>query len=218
MRTSETTNEISEALAKAQSEMKNATLNCVNPHFKNRYADMAAVRDAIVPALAKNGIAVIQATDWDEAGFALVTRLLHKSGQWLEGRYPLRMADNPQHMGSQMTYARRYALSSMCAVSAEDDDDAEGASKAKVTDIGPSRSPKTRSDGQQKSAYKARKDGDWDAVMEFRSITNLDQLTEWYRVNRTKIEAMPAGWQDHFYPLYEDHRASLKEPAITDAG
>lgn len=70
---------------------------------------------------------------------------------------------------------------------------------------------------QQKSAYRARKDGDWDAAMEFRSITNLDALNEWYQANRKKIESMPASWLDHFYPLYEDHRASLKED-VTMAG
>ena len=128
MKTSDQTDAIAKALATAQSEMKNATINSVNPHFKNRYADLAAIRDAVVPALTKSGIAVTQATECDGGGFWLTTRLSHESGHWMEGTYPLER-DKPQSMGSQMTYARRYALSSMCAISADEDDDAEGASK-----------------------------------------------------------------------------------------
>lgn len=131
MKTSESTDALSKALAAAQGGMKNAALNRVNPHFKNRYADMAAIRDAVVPMLAKHGIAVTQATAVDEAGFRLVTRLSHESGQWLEGEYPLTINANPQAMGSQLTYARRYALSSICGISADEDDDAEVATSHK---------------------------------------------------------------------------------------
>lgn len=52
---SETTNELSAALAKAQRDMKAAAFNRINPHFKNRYADLTAVLDAIREPLATNG-------------------------------------------------------------------------------------------------------------------------------------------------------------------
>lgn len=129
MKTSETIDAISKALAAAQGEMKNAVLNCTNPHFKNRYADLAAIRDACIPTLAKHHIAVTQATAIDAEGFRLVTRLSHESGQWIEGSYPLAVMQNPQQMGSQLTYARRYSLSSICGISADEDDDAEIATK-----------------------------------------------------------------------------------------
>lgn len=127
MKTSDDIAALSKALAAAQGEMRNATLNRVNPHFKNRYADLAAIRDAVVPTLAKHGIAVVQATATDEQGFRLVTRLTHESGQWLEGSYPLAIQQNAQAMGSQLTYARRYALSAITGISADEDDDAESA-------------------------------------------------------------------------------------------
>lgn len=125
MRTSDDTAALVKALAAAQCEMKNATLNCINPHFKNRYADLAAIRDATVPILARHEITATQATTVDEHGFHLVTRLSHASGQWIEGVYPLTIQANPQAMGSQMTYARRYTLSAICGISADEDDDAE---------------------------------------------------------------------------------------------
>lgn len=125
MKTSEATNELSKALAAAQGEMKNAALNRVNPHFKNRYADLAAIRDAVVPAMSKHGLAVTQTTDLSSEGFFLTTRVSHASGQWMESVYPLAVNPNPQAMGSQLTYARRYSLSAIAGISADEDDDAE---------------------------------------------------------------------------------------------
>jgi len=125
MNQSESLDALSEALAAAQGEMKNAVLNRVNPHFKNRYADLAAIRDAVVPALSKHGVAVTQFTDFRDGNSVLVTRLMHKSGQWIEGAYPLTQQTNPQAMGSQLTYARRYTLSAIAGISADEDDDAE---------------------------------------------------------------------------------------------
>ena len=64
------------ALAKAQGEIQNAALNKVNPHFKSKYADLAAIRDAVVPALSKNGVAVVQVFQITECGPVVVTRLM----------------------------------------------------------------------------------------------------------------------------------------------
>lgn len=125
MNQSESLDALSKALAAAQGEMKNAVLNRVNPHFKNRYADLAAIRDAVVPALSKHGVAVTQFTDFRDGNSVLVTRLMHESGQWIEGAYPLTPQTNPQAMGSQLTYARRYTLSAIAGISADEDDDAE---------------------------------------------------------------------------------------------
>lgn len=125
MSQSESIDALSKALAAAQGEMKNAVLNRVNPHFKNRYADLAAIRDAVVPALSKSGIAVTQFTDFRDGQSVLITRLMHESGQWIEGAYPLTPQANPQAMGSQLTYARRYTLSAIAGISADEDDDAE---------------------------------------------------------------------------------------------
>lgn len=124
MKTSDQTDAIAKALAAAQGAMKNAPLNAVNPHFKNRYSDLAGVRDACVPVLAKHGIAVTQATVIDDSGFRLTTRLSHESGQWMEGSYPLTLA-KPQEMGSQITYARRYCLASMSGIAADEDEDGQ---------------------------------------------------------------------------------------------
>src|SRR5262245_44582314 len=60
---SENTNDLSAALAKAQGDMTAAYFNRINPHFKNRYADLAAILDAIRAPLAKNNLALTQTTE-----------------------------------------------------------------------------------------------------------------------------------------------------------
>lgn len=131
MRTSDAINELATALASAQAEMKNAPLNKTNPHFKSRYADLAGIRDTVTPALTKHGIAIVQGTDTTDGGIVVVTKLVHKSGQWMESRFPISY-DKPQAMGSAYTYARRYSLSAMCAISADEDDDANAANEKPV--------------------------------------------------------------------------------------
>lgn len=115
-------------LAKAQAEMKNAAFDMTNPHYKNRYASLASVRDAVVPVLAKHGLSIVQLTQTRPA-FELVTVLCHKSGGSIESFYPLAV-DKPQAMGSQITYARRYCLLAIAGIAGDEDDDAEAAQKS----------------------------------------------------------------------------------------
>lgn len=137
MNTSETISALATALAAAQAEMSNAAYNKTNPGFKSRYADLASIREATLPSLNKNGLAIWQGTNVDERDrMVLVTRLFHKSGEWIESTYPIPLSDKPQVMGSALTYARRYAWSAACGITADDDDDAETASKAKTNGNG----------------------------------------------------------------------------------
>lgn len=124
MKTSESINEISAALAKAQGEMTNALKDKANPFFKSTYADLASVLDACKQPLSKNGLSVVQVHDMLEDGtMILVTRLCHSSGQWVEGRMPMYPTKkDSQGIGSASTYCRRYALAAMVGIGSEDDD------------------------------------------------------------------------------------------------
>lgn len=118
--------EIAKALAAAQGEMKNAPMDKINPHFESKFASLAAIRDAVIPALSKHGIAAVQMTEYEGNRLILRTMLVHSSGQFLGCTYPLPI-DKPQVMGSAITYAKRYCLAAMCGISADDDDDANAA-------------------------------------------------------------------------------------------
>lgn len=121
--------EIASALASAQAELSPAAKNAQNPHLKNRYADIAAVYEAIRETLPKHGLSVSQIIMPHESKARVRTLLMHKSGQWLasECLMPLDRNGGPQGMGSAITYARRYSLSAIVGVVSEDDDDAEAA-------------------------------------------------------------------------------------------
>jgi hypothetical protein len=135
MKTSETITSIAPALLQAQKTITFAGKNARNPHFKNTYADLVAVIDAVKEALNNEGIIYMQTPSPSETGIlALTTRLIHaESGEFIEdtGTCPLPKSD-PQGYGSAITYMRRYSLASICGLY-QDDDDGEGA-KAKPTD------------------------------------------------------------------------------------
>lgn len=117
--------ELYSALIKAQSEMRTATKDAKNPHFRTNYADFNSVSEACRDALHRNGLTFVQPTRIHESGITVVvTRILHNSGQMIEGEYPIICKDmtNPQAHGGGLTYARRYALASMLGIVQEDDD------------------------------------------------------------------------------------------------
>lgn len=117
-------NELASALANAQSAIKGAEKDAKNKFFKSGYADLSSVWDACRVPLTSNKLAVIQTTLYDERGLVLVTTLCHESGQWVKSYYPVQpIKDDPQGLGSALTYARRYSLASIAGVAPKGDDD-----------------------------------------------------------------------------------------------
>lgn len=134
MKQSEQINELATALSKAQGEIEGAVKDSTNPFFKQNYADLESVIQAIKAPLAKYGLSFSQPTDFDDDGREFVeTMIMHSSGQWLKGRLLIKSKDNsPQAQGSGISYAKRYALQAILGVSSTDDDgnDAQGLNKA----------------------------------------------------------------------------------------
>jgi|DEB19_MinimDraft_3_1074340.scaffolds.fasta_scaffold04394_4 hypothetical protein len=177
MKQSEQINELAAALAKAQSEIKTAGKGKENPFFKSSYADLAMVREACIEALTKNNLAVTQSTDFDGDVTWLETTLMHSSGQWISGRYRLKpVKDDPQGMGSAVTYAKRYALAAMVGVvSVDEDDDGEAAS---------GRPPQKEQQPNRKTAATQ-----WAAEAEkiVATMRSAEDLSAWHRKNATAI-------------------------------
>lgn len=120
-----TIGKLAEALAKAQGIMKNAPKDKENPFFHSKYADLGSVWDVLREPLSKHGLAVVQLGAGErEDVVTLDTFLIHMSGEWMRGRLSMKPVKNdPQGIGSCMTYARRYALGAICGVATETDDD-----------------------------------------------------------------------------------------------
>lgn len=137
MEKSDSIMKLAEALSKAQAMIKPAIKDSDNPFFHSTYADLASVWDACREPLTKNGLSIIQTTDVKESKLILTTTLLHISGEFISGHYPITPmkqvkgegwapSEDPQSLGSAITYARRYAMSAIVGIAPEDDD-GEGA-------------------------------------------------------------------------------------------
>jgi hypothetical protein len=124
MQMSEDITKLAAALVKAQGAMDGAKKDAKNDHFKNRYATLEAVIDAVKPALNANGIAYLQMPEAViDGAVEIETMLVHETGQWLRSvlHVPLGKRD-AQGIGSAVSYGRRYALMAICGIPAEDDD------------------------------------------------------------------------------------------------
>lgn len=116
--------EIASALVRAQRAFGPALKTSSNPHFKSRYADLAACVEAVIDGLNGNGIALVQVTHESDSGVIVETTLVHESGETLScGKLFVPAAKHdPQGYGSALTYARRYSLMAACGIAPEDDD------------------------------------------------------------------------------------------------
>lgn len=123
MTSSEQTNEIAAACAKAQLELRPAIKDARNPHFNSKYADLASVIDAM-KVYAKNGVAIFQDVTTSDAGVSVSTHLAHASGQWYTfGPITVPMTKRDAHgVGSATTYGKRFGLQAAGLVPSEDDD------------------------------------------------------------------------------------------------
>lgn len=145
MHHSEQINELATALAKAQKLIKAAAKDAENPFFRSSYADLPAVTEACRDALADNGISYSQVPGFECSEIWLETILMHTSGQWIYGRYPVRPIKNdPQGTGSALTYARRYSLMAMVGIVAADEDDDGNAASGKGSPAKPAPARPTR--------------------------------------------------------------------------
>lgn len=137
--------ELAKALVNAQSEMGAALKDSKNPFFKSKYADLNAIIDASVPVLNKHGISVLQPTTTvvsnsttGETKSVVRTILLHTSGELLSSDTDIICSkpNDPQAMGSAISYARRYGLQAFVVLKAEDDDGNAGSGKTEVKTSG----------------------------------------------------------------------------------
>ena len=217
MKTSDKLNEIANALAAAQADIKNATKGSENPYFKSKYADLAAVRYACQEPLSANGIAVIQAPSTDDQGHVTVTtRFIHASGQWIETAMTgLPASDKEgrvtaQQLGSVVTYLRRYTLAAMANVATEDDDGEGASGRSESTGDKMTVKGKSRPDNIEVPA------SDYVVPEEFWERPNLgvvprdgDKVGDWLALLRAHVEQAPT--TDHVNRMWMDNDDKIKK-------
>jgi len=123
MKTSDSIAKIGAAFLAAQKNIGSAVKGQKNPFFKSTYADLGSVMEACKDALNEQGISILQPVGMDGESTYVETILLHESGEFISDRMRIILEKaTPQGQGSAITYARRYALQSMCFIPSEDDD------------------------------------------------------------------------------------------------
>jgi ERF superfamily len=184
---------IAAAFVKAQKAFGPALKSSTNPHFKSRYADLAACIEAVVDALNANGIGLIQRCyDCGASGVMIETVFVHESGEVMECgilQVPASKQD-PQGYGSALTYARRYSLMAACGIAPEDDD---GNSASRKTEI--------------KSTVDENKIADLMAAMD--DCTTLDELQKTYKAAYASANGEPA-WQKQVIARKDSQKTKLE--------
>lgn len=126
-------NELATALNAFQAELVTVGKNSNNPFFKSKYADLADIMLTAQPVVTKHGLSVVQLLDNLDGKPALTTHLIHKSGQAVSATIPLILAkEDPQGVGSAITYMRRYGYAAALQIVIDEDDDGNRASSAQA--------------------------------------------------------------------------------------
>jgi hypothetical protein len=127
---SESVKEIATALSSFQGKMTAVKKDSTNPFYKSKYASLDTIWETIRKPLLENGLSVAQTMDVEDGNSVLETTLYHTSGEWISGTQLVNPVKNdPQGLGSAITYARRYSLSAILGLVSDDDDDANTATK-----------------------------------------------------------------------------------------
>jgi len=108
--------------------MPHAKFDATNPFLKNKYASLGSVIEASKPILAKYGLAVSQLVTSDHGLVGVETVLIHESGEWISNTASLSQDDEKGKSGAQVagsiiSYLRRYSLSSILNMYADEDND-----------------------------------------------------------------------------------------------
>ncbi len=193
MKKSETIVELSKAFAKMQMELEQPLKNANNPFFKSKYVPLENVVDSITRASSKHGLSFTQFPSSDENGNVTVgTMVMHESGEWIEyDPICLKPVKNdPQAVGSAITYAKRYALSAIFGITSDNDDDGNEATqlvKATPKSV-PKKQVPTTNNKIPKEVFKAYKDG-IQSVIDRTGKTD-GSITRWFceKLGVAKIE------------------------------
>lgn len=126
MNKSESIKEIATALCRFQGAVEKIKKTATNPFFHSKYANLADILDVIREPLSESGLSFVQ---FPKGQCELETMLMHTSGEWMSETYEMKPTKNdPQGLGSVITYQRRYALGAILGLNIDEDDDGNSAS------------------------------------------------------------------------------------------
>lgn len=111
-------------LFQIQKKLEPIIKDITNPYYKSKYFDINKIISVLKPILNEFGLLALQPLTHIEGKPSISTIIIDaESGEKLiESTIPIPYNDDAQKMGSVITYFRRYALTSLFCLEAEDDD------------------------------------------------------------------------------------------------
>jgi hypothetical protein len=180
--------EITKALVKFHMEVGKIRKNADNPFFKSKYASLSNILDVVTPVLVQCDLNIMQMPVGDGE---LRTVLSHVSGEMVESTFNMKITKNdPQSMGSAITYARRYAIGAILNLNIDEDDDGNKASTVQAT------AQATVQPDDKKWLNACDKTGNLNdrgkrtALALVDGRTDWDKLTAEYRISKKEREAL----------------------------
>lgn len=195
--TSESTGEIFKALHEFHSKPPQIVKEgIISMHGKDRkYITLDSILHAVRPALAELGVFIMQHL----AGDSLITIIQHKSGEFVASALTFQTmngsgTNNLQNLGGGLTYLRRYALTAILGIAADEDNDgSDGGIEKKST-------ASTQLPEPTKWLNKLKKDGsfteEWSNLIrgiEIGTVTSVAEVAKYYKLSketRSEIEAL----------------------------
>jgi hypothetical protein len=228
--TSDSTDKIFGALAKAQGTMSNPVKDRTvkvasrsgGATYEFAYATLSQIIDTIRKPLSENGICFTQSLVREEGKLVLRTRLGHDSGQWIASTLPVEPRENSaQALGSAITYVKRYALAAICGLAADEDDDGAAAEM-----LAAQKAPKMRAQ-RQPDAPVVEPSGDratW--VRKFleraAACKTAEDLAAFEKANEKSVATFradaPEKWSAHFDDRMAEIRKAFDDKDKPDAG
>ncbi len=156
-------------LNEVKKEIGAISKDSTNPFFKSKYFDINSLLKHVEPLLQKNGLLLLQPIIKGEV-FSEIIDI--ESGESVTSSIQLPQIDDPQKIGSCVSYYRRYTLQSLISLQSEDDD-ANSASQA------------TKSQKQ----WVNKDDKIWSAAVD-KGVT-LTELKKHYSISRINAELYP---------------------------
>ncbi len=122
------------AFVRVQAALQPVIKNHTNPAFKGAtpvtYADLASILEEALPILSANGFGIMQFPSTENNSLALMSMLIHESGEFVSATMPLLLQKaDPQGEGSAISYGRRYAACAILGIRTVDDDGNEASAR-----------------------------------------------------------------------------------------
>lgn len=183
-------------LFEAKKEIGKISKDSTNPFYKSKYFDINQLLEHVEPILQKHELLLLQPIEEDKV---CSTILDIESEKFISSAIKLTNQTDPQKLGSEITYYRRYTLASLLGLQAEDDD-ANSTVKSKET-------KPTNNKKEDETPVIWLSETQLSQAIE-KGIETIKQTLEWYD-GKTERTSTKDG-RDYKYSMKKDYRTRLE--------